>query len=162
MTERPTRDPASFDLGRFLPYLLNQAAEVTAEGFRRFYRDQYGMTRTQWRMMALLARLGPLTASRICEMSRLEKTKVSRAVAVMEERGWLLRGPVPGDRRRESLTLTEGGLAVFAELGRQALDYDAALFDRLGAGRGAELVQILIELARVEMPNPPPQDQSRK
>ncbi|NHX28398.1 MarR family transcriptional regulator, partial [Escherichia coli] len=32
-----------FDLGDFLPYALNQAAEITSLGFQRAYKDRYGM-----------------------------------------------------------------------------------------------------------------------
>ena len=70
-----------FDLDLFLPYLLNQAAETTSFGFHAVYRDRYGMTRTQWRVLANLGKFGAMTARDICAISHIEKTKVSRAVA---------------------------------------------------------------------------------
>ena len=122
----------SFDLDTFLPYLLNQAAEAAARGFARVYRAEYGMTRTQWRVLANLGRSGSLTAAEICRLSLLEKTKVSRAVAALEGRGLVVRGRHWEDRRAEVLSLTAEGRAVFERLGRLAQDYDRALRERLG------------------------------
>jgi DNA-binding MarR family transcriptional regulator len=84
---------ASFNLDSFLPYLLNQAAEATSHSFHVLYRDRYGMTRTQWRVLANLGRFGAMTARDICAISHVEKTKVSRAVSALEREGLLTRVP---------------------------------------------------------------------
>jgi DNA-binding MarR family transcriptional regulator len=121
-----------FDLQDFLPYLLNQAAEATSKGFHATYKAAYGMTRTQWRVLAHLGKFGALTARDICARSHIEKTKVSRAVAALEADGCLIRSPSPQDRRAEVLVLTPRGRAVFADLGQRAIAYDAALRAQLG------------------------------
>ena len=77
-----------FDLEGFLPYLLNQAAEATSKSFHDTYKAAYGMTRTQWRVLANLGKFGSMTARDICTISHIEKTKVSRAVAALEAEGW--------------------------------------------------------------------------
>jgi DNA-binding MarR family transcriptional regulator len=136
----------AFELERFLPYLLNQAAEAASRSFQAVYRAEYGMTRTQWRVMAHLGRFGALTAADICRRSHVEKTKVSRAVAAMEARGWLARARSAEDRRRESLSLTPEGMRVFAHLGRLALAHDDALRRALDADRAAELEAALRRL----------------
>ena len=51
-----------FQLDDFLPYLLTNAAEATGRAFSAHYRDAYGMSRAQWRIMAHLGRGTPLTA----------------------------------------------------------------------------------------------------
>ncbi len=124
--------PESFDLETFLPYLLNQAAEATSRAFQAVYRDRYGMTRTQWRVLAHLGQFGSMTARDICARSHIEKTKVSRAVAALEGEGMLARAPSPQDGRAEILTLTSKGAAAHAELGKLALDHDKALRAALG------------------------------
>ena len=136
-------DPKTFDLEEFLPYLLNQAAEATSHGFQVAYRDRYGMTRTQWRVMANLGKFGAMTASSICAISHIEKTKVSRAVAHLEKAGLLARNPSQTDRRAEILSLTETGLAAFADLGQRAVEYDRNLSKRLGAKASGELNRVL-------------------
>lgn len=135
-----------FDLQDFLPYLLNQAAEATSRGFQATYRARYGLTRTQWRVMANLGRFGAMTARDICRLSHIEKTKVSRAVSGLEGEGLLTRATSPDDRRAENLSLTQKGRAVFAEIGQQALDFDADLRARLGPEVSARIDAILREI----------------
>jgi DNA-binding MarR family transcriptional regulator len=142
--------PKDFALDAFLPYLLNQAAESTSRGFAQVYRTGYGMTRTQWRVLANLGRFGAMTAADIGRVSHVEKTKVSRAVAALEAQGWLRREASPDDRRAEILTLTEGGREVFAQLGTQALAYDRRLRERLGPAKFEALAEVLRELAALE------------
>jgi DNA-binding MarR family transcriptional regulator len=135
--------PDSFDLQDFLPYLLNQAAEAASRSFESVYKTGYGMTRTQWRVLANLGRFGAMTARDICRVSHVEKTKVSRAVAAMEADGMLSRAPSPDDGRAELLSLTPRGQAIFAELGQRALAFDADLRAKLGLDIAARLDAIL-------------------
>lgn len=139
-------DSDSFDLERFLPYLLNQAAEATSHSFHATYRQDYGMTRTQWRVMANLGKFGAMTARDICAISHIEKTKVSRAVAALEVEGWLSRATSPQDRRAEILSLTDAGRDVFRRLGQRAIAYDADLRSQLGAEAATRLETVLRSL----------------
>lgn len=141
-------DPAdpSFDLQEFLPYLLNQAAEAASMGFQDIYRDSYAMTRTQWRVMANLGKFGAMTARDICRISHIEKTKVSRAVAHLEQEGLLARSPSQQDRRAEILSLTEQGQTAFADLGQRAVDYDRALRKALGTKAAKDLNRVLLAI----------------
>ena len=130
---------ADFDLETFLPYLLNQAAEATSRSFHASYKSAYGMTRTQWRVLANLGKFGAMTARDICAISHIEKTKVSRAVSALEAEGLLARNPSPQDRRAEILSLTAPGEAVFRDLGQRAIAYDQALRARIGPEIAAQL-----------------------
>jgi DNA-binding MarR family transcriptional regulator len=141
-----------FDLQDFLPYLLNQAAEATSRGFQATYRDQYGLTRTQWRVMANLGRFGAMTARDICRISHIDKTKVSRAVAGMEAEGLLSRATSDQDRRAENLSLTPKGHAVFAEIGQRALAFDADLRQQLGPKAAAQIDTLLREIIALNRP----------
>ncbi|OHV79941.1 MarR family winged helix-turn-helix transcriptional regulator [Ensifer sp. LCM 4579] len=141
MVERNT-DP-DFDLEQFLPYMLNQAAEATSRSFQAVYRDLYGMTRTQWRVMANLGKFGAMTAKDICVVSHVEKTKVSRAVSALESEGFLLRRPSEDDRRAEILSLTEKGQTAFRDLGHRANEYDKELRAELGDRVSSELIRSL-------------------
>jgi DNA-binding MarR family transcriptional regulator len=143
--EGPERG-GDFDLQDFLPYLLNQAAEATSRGFQATYRARYGLSRTQWRVLANLGRFGAMTARDICRLSHIEKTKVSRAVAGLESDALLVRSPSPTDRRAETLSLTPKGRAVFAEIGQRALTFDAELRERLGPATAAQFETALREI----------------
>lgn len=147
MTEKTT-----FDLEHFLPYLLNQAAEATSRSFQAIYAEKYGLTRTQWRVLAHLGKFGAMSAKEICTRSHIEKTKVSRAIAALEGDGLLGRCEDAADRRAEILSLTRSGKRIFAELGKHAQDYDHGLRAKLGVSTSAELIRILRMLT--DMNNP--------
>ena len=135
----------TFDLGQFLPYLLNQAAEATSTAFQDSYRD-HGLNRAEWRVMANLGAHQTLTAAEICRITFTDKTKVSRAVQALEDAGRLRRSPAEDDRRREKLTLTEAGRILCRQIERRALDFDASLRANLGAEDAEALVQVLRRL----------------
>ncbi len=132
----------NFDLNQFLPYLLNQAAEVTSAEFQGSYRD-HGLSRTEWRVMANLGARHHLTAADICRMTFTDKTKVSRAVQGLAAAGLLRRSRVDGDRRRESLSLTDAGRILCRQIEHSALDFDAALRAALGPDKAAALALCL-------------------
>ena len=141
---------SEFDLDRFLPYMLNQAAEAISRGFQERYRVEFDLSRTQWRIIAHLGKFGSLTAKEICQRSHEEKTTVSRAVAALEERGLLVRTADTFDRRSETLNLTAAGKSIFVELGTRATRFDLDLRKKLGKDASAELENILRALAAAD------------
>ena len=143
-----TGPDGKFDLDHFLPYLLNQAAEATSLSFQAEYRADYGLSRTQWRVLANLGKFGAMTARDICAISHIEKTKVSRAVAMLEAKGLLTRRISDADRRAEILGLTAKGRSVFDDLGQKALQYDAALRGTLGPELAEKLDAVLRRLIK--------------
>ena len=120
-----------FDLRQFLPYLLNQAAEISSQSFQRIYKGRYGMLRTEWRVLFHLAIYESMTAKDICEKAMMHKTKVSRAVQRLEQRRYLVRKPDEKDRRHEWLTLTTQGRVVYEDLRAHAQQHDQILTNKL-------------------------------
>ena len=116
-----------FDLLDFLPYLMNQAADALSLEFQKVYRRQYGMLRTEWRVLFHLGCYGEMTAKEICDRARIHKTKVSRAVAALEKKRFLARKERTEDRRHEWLFLTANGQRAFADLEMSARAFDARL-----------------------------------
>lgn len=148
MTNQPQQHhiQGAFDLEAFLPYLLNQAAEAASQSFQAIYKTEYGLTRTQWRVLANLGKFGAMTARDICTISHIEKTKVSRAVSGLEADGLLARKASARDRRAEILSLTGRGRTMFAALGERAMAFDSALRLHLGSERAATLDGLLRQL----------------
>jgi DNA-binding MarR family transcriptional regulator len=135
-----------FRLDCFIPYRLMVAAEKVSLGFSAIYKEQYGMSRPEWRVLASLAQLQRATAKAIASHSSMHKTKVSRAVFELEKRKWLLRKLDEADRRMEHLSLTKAGIAVHAKLAVHANAYQAKLFAQLGAASSDQLLTVLEKL----------------
>jgi DNA-binding MarR family transcriptional regulator len=131
------------DLSDFLPYLLNQAAEMVSLEFQPRYKERYNMLRTEWRVLFHLGRHGEMTAKQICDQAVMHKTKVSRAVRALEAKRYLSRKTLEEDRRSEILLLTKSGRAVFDDLASAARDYDSSLEAALGAKDMARLKAML-------------------
>lgn len=127
----------SLILEDFIPYRLNKAAEAISQQFASQYRDEYGLTRPEWRTLATLGQFGALSATAIGAHSSMHKTKVSRAVFSLEQRHWLKRRRDEADRRTEHLELTPAGRKAYQRLTTLAHNYETELFARLGE-RGAK------------------------
>lgn len=136
-----------FDLGAFLPYRLNRAAELVSLRFAAQYKARYQMTRPEWRTLAALGSHGRMTATEVGASSTMHKTKVSRAVKALEDRRWLKRSEDPADRRIEHLELTAAGQRIYREMVVMAQDYERELAGLLGA---SGLKQLEAGLSAVE------------
>ncbi|WP_271845489.1 MarR family winged helix-turn-helix transcriptional regulator [Cognatishimia sp. SS12] len=137
------KDEKIYKLDDFLPYLLNQAADALSMEFQQHYRDQYGMLRTEWRVLFHLGSFGDLTAKSICERSNIHKTKVSRAVNALESKGYVTRQTLKNDRRHSMLSLSDAGKRVYDDLKSKAIDYDADLRRSLSADENRVLRDVL-------------------
>jgi DNA-binding MarR family transcriptional regulator len=130
----------NFRLETFLPYRLNQAAELVSQRFAAQYRARYRMTRPEWRALAALGSYGRMTATEIGANSSMHKTKVSRAVRALEEKRWLKRSEDAADRRIEHLALTPAGRRIYGEMIALAHEYEQELARLFGAN-GLEKLQ---------------------
>jgi DNA-binding MarR family transcriptional regulator len=129
--------PPALTLASFLPYRLNVAAALVSQGLSRIYSQRYDIGIPEWRVLATLGEFGQMTAKAVGQHSHMHKTKVSRAVAVLEGRGWVTRQANEQDMREAFLTLTPKGRAVYDDLVPVALDFQRRLDDVIG---GRDLV----------------------
>ena len=133
----------NFDLENFLPYRLHIAAESTSQDFYAHYKDNYGLNRSEWRVMFHIGQNGPISATEISKQSRLEKSKISRAIQKLEQRGWVKRSFNPGNRRGHDLLLTPEGTASFEELRSLAATFNKRLAKQLGTDAMQKLLDQL-------------------
>lgn len=132
MREPPQSQTLSdFDLSTFLPYRLNAAAARVSRAFAERYRA-FGISIPEWRVLAHLHHVGPVSVRDIELAAEMEKSKVSRAATRLEAAGFVAKRVHDGDRRLISLELTPQGRALLAQLLPVALAYQAALVAELG------------------------------
>ena len=127
MTDRPT-----FDLDRFIPYRLAVAAQKTSEALARQYRDRFGISIPEWRVLVHLAAAGDVSVRDIERRVAMEKSKVSRAASRLETAGYVTKREAESDRRLVSLALTDKGEALMQELLPLAEAYQREIEARLG------------------------------
>lgn len=139
-------------LNSYLPYRLNFLAELTSENTRDIYRQRHGLTRSEWRVLVNLAEAPSLTASELCTRVPAHKTKISRALAELEKRGWVRRATDPQDRRIAHASLTLKGKRALAKIQPEMEAATNALLAPLSAEDRATLDQGLAVLERLLQP----------
>lgn len=77
---------------------------------------KFELSLPQFRVMRAIAVYPGISAQEVCEFDGVNSMLVSRAVGVLEKRGWIVRTQDAADGRRMKLTLTERGREVFGEM----------------------------------------------
>lgn len=123
----------SFRLEHFLPYRLSVLSNTASEGIAQTYRDEFDLSVTEWRVIAVIGRYPGLSASEVVDRTAMDKVAISRAVKRLEARGLVQRDEHASDRRRRSLSLSPNlGLPVFEEIVPRARRYEAELLRDFG------------------------------
>src|SRR3546814_14741843 len=87
-------------LEAFLPYRLSVLANTLSRLVAQTYEHRYVLSVGEWRLLAVLARFGPLSANQVCARTAMDKVRVSRAVSRAVRRGLVDRRVAAKDRRR--------------------------------------------------------------
>ncbi|GII01684.1 MarR family winged helix-turn-helix transcriptional regulator [Planobispora takensis] len=127
---------------------LAASQRIQEELDRQLQRDS-GMPHTYY---AILVRLSE-AEKRKMRMSELagsvgsSPSRLSHAVARLEERGWVRRVPCESDRRVSWAVLTDEGLAVLVAAAPGHVEaVRRTLFDRLGPEQVGQLAEICMEI----------------
>jgi DNA-binding MarR family transcriptional regulator len=129
----PASEDAPLKLEHFLPYQLNVVASLVSLALSRVYARRYGIGVPEWRVLVTLGQYGVMTGKAIGAHTHMHKTKVSRAVALMEKRKLLVRRANRDDMRESFLSLTGTGRAMYEEVAPHALDFAHRLTQILDA-----------------------------
>ena len=133
-TKPNAMDGAPLKLEQFLPYQLNVVANLVSEALSRVYARRYRIGIPEWRVLVTLGQFGVMTGKAIGAHTHMHKTKVSRAVALLEKRKLLGRRINRADMRESFLSLTAAGRVIYEELAPHALDFARRLTDILTPG----------------------------
>jgi DNA-binding MarR family transcriptional regulator len=139
-------DGPALKLEEFLPYRMNVCASLVSAALSRIYAERYKIGVPEWRVLVTLGELGMMTAKAIGGHSHMHKTKVSRAVAVLERRKLVARKVNRADLREAFLSLTPAGRDIYNELAPTALDFARQLLDTLDPADRAALDRALKRL----------------
>jgi DNA-binding MarR family transcriptional regulator len=119
-TKPNVMDGAPLKLEQFLPYQLNVVANLVSEALSRVYARRYRIGIPEWRVLVTLGQFGVMTGKAIGTHTHMHKTKVSRAVVLLEKRKLLARRINRADMRESFLSLTAAGRVIYEELAPRA------------------------------------------
>jgi DNA-binding MarR family transcriptional regulator len=137
---------APLKLEEFLPYRLNVLASLVSHALSRIYAERYDIGVPEWRVLCTLGQYGVMTGKAIGAHSHMHKTKVSRAVAILEKRKLVTRRANRADMREAFLSLTAGGRAMYDDLAPVALDFADRLVAVLDPADRAALERVIDRL----------------
>ncbi len=127
-----------------------QAATRVDDVLERQLQQEAGMPHAYYQVLAMLSE-APDRTLRMSELAGLTTSSASRlshAVARLEEKGWVRREKHPTDRRGALAVLTDDGwAAVVAAAPGHVAAVRAAVFDRLDAAQVRQLREISERLA---------------
>ena len=139
-------DPAALKLEEFLPYRLNVCASLVTAALSRIYSVRYKIGVPEWRVLVTLGQFSMMTAKAIGAHSHMHKTKVSRAVALLERRKLVMRRANRADLREAFLSLTSAGRDIYSELAPIAFDFARQLLETVDPADRAALDRALKKL----------------
>jgi DNA-binding MarR family transcriptional regulator len=124
-------EQAPLKLEQFLPYQLNLVASLVSQALSRVYARRYRIGVPEWRVLVTLGQFGVMNGKAIGAHTHMHKTKVSRAVTLLEKRKLLVRRTNRADMRESFVSLTGPGRAMYEELAPHALDFAERLMEIL-------------------------------
>lgn len=140
-TDKTISELLSYRIGRLSGALSRSAASR--------YRQDFGVSLGEWRVLALLGEKPDLTLNRLARRAALDKAQMSRVVSKLEDRGMLQR--VAGPRRSTQLSLTDAGQVIYQGLIVAANERDQRLVNAVSAKKllvFEEVMEALHECAR--------------
>ena len=123
---------------RLASLLKNSGAMTT-----RLCEGRYGITRREWRLVALLADYGAMSPSVLAERAHLERARVSRLVTDLVGKKLILRVHQFSDKRRASLELTPLGCKLHRELFPQSVEFHRTVLAVLSPAQQAAFDEAL-------------------
>lgn len=111
------------------------------------YRQRWGLSIPEWRVMAVLGDAGGLTQRDLTKRTLMDKVAVNRACKVLEERDLAERTPNVQDGRSHLLELTSAGRAMHSEIMPLALEMERVLFAGFSE-QELDLFRTLLQRAR--------------
>lgn len=115
------------DLEHFLPYRLSVLTNHISQGIARTYEQRFGLSVTEWRIIAILGRYPGLSATGIAQRSAMDKVAISRAVRRLLDAGRVEREHSSEDRRARHLWLSDEGRRIHDRIVPAALDFERRL-----------------------------------
>lgn len=133
-------------LDRFLPYRLSVLTNQISRSLAEQYQSEFGITRPQWRVLAVLGETDPLSANELAERTAMDKVAVSRAVSALVNSQLVSQTDDQHDKRRSRLSLTVKGEQTYAAIVPAALAFQQRLLDALSKDDIQHLERILDKL----------------
>ena len=133
-------------LERYLPYRLSILSNRVSTLVAGSYKGRFGLSITQWRIMAVLGEYPGASADEISAKTQIEKSLISRAVSDLLKRELIDRQVSKEDKRRTQIDLTATGYDVYSQIVPLSLKYEEQILNCLSLDEQATLSELIDRL----------------
>lgn len=136
-------------LEEFIGYNLKRAYMIVQADFRRALGDE-GLAPRGFSALALVVQFPNITQSGLARLLGIERSGLVALVDDLEQRGFLKRTQVRGDRRVQALVATAAGKKALEETLQAVRAHEAALLTGLSASEKDTLLSLLQKIRAME------------
>ncbi|QUJ76374.1 MarR family transcriptional regulator [Sulfitobacter albidus] len=136
-----TRPHGDYRLDDQIGFLLRLASQRHGIIFQRLMRD--GLTPTQFTTLIRVSEEGEISQNHLGRLAAMDVATIKGVVDRLKRKGLLQTRQDPGDKRRTSISLTQAGQSLIAELTAIGHSISDETLDPLTAQERATLVALL-------------------
>jgi len=137
--------PTLNDMTMFRLYRAWSAANPI---FTRLCEGRYGITRREWRILAIVTQHETLTSTQAAQAAALDGARTSRAIGALCAKGLLARKRALDDARTVHVFATDAGRALYREMMPVIASLNSLVFQDLSAQELSQLNDMLGRITR--------------
>jgi len=141
-----TKQTSLLTLERYLPYRLSILSNRISTLVAQSYKDRFGLSITEWRIMAVLGEYPGASADEISSKTQIEKSLISRAISKLLKRNLIQRQISKEDKRRSQIELSVMGYDVYSQIVPLSLEYEQKLLGCLSQQEQSDLSNLIDRL----------------
>ena len=142
--------PEISDLEDLIGYNLKRAYIIVQKDFRQAL-GQDGLSARVFSALSLAVKFPNITQSELARMMGIERSGLVAIVDELEQRTYLKRAPVPGDRRVQALVPTDAGRKAYAEAIGKVRAHEDMLFSNMSKDERMTLLSLLRQIRQGEV-----------
>jgi len=127
-------------------YRLAALARLWTSSTEKIYERRFGLSLSEWRILAIVGAEEPINAGAIADRGLLEKSHISRLVARLTRRGLIASRPDEADARKAWLSITPKGRSLFDRVAEVSRERDEKFLRPLSARERDTLDELLTRL----------------
>ncbi|MFC5451276.1 MarR family winged helix-turn-helix transcriptional regulator [Paenibacillus aestuarii] len=108
--------------------------------------DRFGLNRETFQIMELLYNKGPQPVQRISDTFSIPSGSITYVIDKLEKKGYLERQPIPGDRRKTNVALTDEGRRYFDKIFPQHVE---TICDNLSFATDEEKMMLISVMKKI-------------
>jgi DNA-binding MarR family transcriptional regulator len=144
-TERP-RLRLPRNITDLLNYRLASLIASSGAAVIRVCEGRFGISRREWHVIGLLVAFGGKSPSELADLSHLDRSRVSRAISALAEKGLIKRSALQADQRRAKIELTPAGQELHGQMFEEISAINARLLEAFDDVQLFQLDRLLLQL----------------